>query len=392
MTLGHAAGILPFAADADRYHRELGSHEVTVSLEETAARREAKSSMERLVVLTEEGGFFGQTRKPWVSLDVGRLCRHVEQGGIRVERATFGDVGTGTIEIRDSAVFFAFSQKENSRRYLTDIVLHLSHGSNLLIPSFDLLMCHENKGYQELFRRQRGLPALAGVYLVSSRDVKGLNLNFPVVLKTVDGSNGKGVFLARDRKELLRITRRIEPRIPLMTRLDLIRRKHFRRQKRFDAYPDYSSRTDYAQYREYIVPRRRVVLQEYIPGLEYDFRVLALGGRFFVMKRQVRAGDFRASGTKLFEFDADVSVSLLDFAHSVEAQVDAPFLSMDICPYGCGWALLEFQALHFGVSAVKKGPGYFARERTEWQFQPGQSDLEAEMARALVEFLAARGA
>ncbi|MCU0612307.1 MAG: hypothetical protein MUE60_11030 [Candidatus Eisenbacteria bacterium] len=347
--------------------------------------------MTPLVVLTEEGGFFGQTRRPWVSLDIGTLCRHVERAGREVRRFTFQDVATRAVDIHDSAVFYAFSQKENTRRYITDVVWHLAHGSNLLIPSFDLLMCHENKGYQELFRRQRGLPGLRSAYVVDSRQAAGLDMSFPLVVKTVDGSNSDGVFLARNRSDLLRIAGRLEPRVGILARCDLIRRKYFRRPRTYRDYPEYTTRQDYLQYREFVVPRRRLVVQEFIPGLEYDFRVLAMGDRYFVMRRRVVSGDFRASGTKLFDFDSDVPIPLLDFARAAHSKVDAPFLSMDICPHGDGWALLEFQALHFGVSALKRGRGCFMRAGERWQFTAGVGDVEAEMARALVAHLAAAG-
>lgn len=341
----------------------------------------------RLVVLTDEGGFFGQTRKPWVSMDIGRVCSHVEAEGVTVGRFTFRDVGTRAVDIHDSAVFYAFSQKENTRRYIQDIVLHLSHGSNLLIPSYDLLMCHENKGYQELYRRQRNLPSLPSAYLPSGRDIDGLTVSFPAVVKTVEGSNGRGVFLARDGAGLARIARKIAPSMPLATRLDLVRRRILRRRKRFAEYPSYDNRIDYRQYRDYVTPQRRFVVQEFVPGMSYDYRVLIMGPRHFVTKRHAREGDFRASGAKRFDFDFTPPPSLLDYARAVYERVDAPFLSMDICPHGEGYALFEFQALHFGINVLKKGHGWFARVGGEWRFHPEEGDFEAFMAEALVEYL-----
>ncbi len=340
-----------------------------------------------LVVLTDERGFFGQTRRPWVSLDIEKVCRLVEEAGTPTRRFTFGDIGTGRVEVRESAVFYAFSQKENTRRYIQDIILHLSHGANLLIPSYDLLMCHENKGYQELYRRQRGFPTLRSSYVPEGRGLT-LPADFPLVVKTIDGSNGRGVFLARNRRELARIERHITPHLPLSTRLDLLRRRFFRRRKHFPEYPDYNNMTDYSQYKEYVTPRMRFIIQEFVRGPSFDYRVLVMGDRHFVMKRHARKGDFRASGTKLFDFDFDPPPGLLDFARAVYERADTPFLSMDICPRDGGYALLEFQALHFGISVVKRGRGWFLREGQGWRFCAGEADFEACMAEALVAYLA----
>ncbi|MBN1426211.1 hypothetical protein JXA88_16800 [Candidatus Fermentibacteria bacterium] len=344
-----------------------------------------------LVVLTDENGFFGQTRKPWVSLDIGKVCRAVEQSGIPVRRFTFQDVGANAVDIRDSAVFYAFSQKENTRRYITDIVRHLSHGSNLLIPSYDLLLCHENKGYQELFRRQQGMPVLPSAYFVSGAGAEAMDIAFPVVVKTVDGSNGKGVFLAHTRAELRRIVRRMEPRMPLCTRIDLIRRRFFRRKKTYPEYPDYSNRTDYLQYREYVRLRKRFIVQEFVDGYSYDYRVLVIGDRYFVMRRGAFPGDFRASGTKMFDFDFQIPDGLLEFARSVYEKALAPLMSMDICPRDDGFVLFEFQALHFGTSALKKARGWYVRQGGSWRFLEGKADLEHCMGEALVGYLRTHG-
>ncbi|MDM7926836.1 MAG: hypothetical protein QUS35_12560 [bacterium] len=340
----------------------------------------------RFVLLTGNRGFFGQTREAWVSMDVGKMVRAFEREGLKPEVMPFHAVVNGAVSVRDAVVFYTFSQKPNRRQYIIDAIRFLDDGTNFIVPRYDLLLCHENKGYQELFKRRLGVESLAASYFSSADDLSGYPVEFPVVLKSADTSNGKGVFLVRDEAELMRRIRGLE-RQSLGTRLDLFRRKHLRRKKRYPAYPDYDNRTDYVQYREYALKERNFILQEYVPDLTWDWRVQAMAGKYYVIRRRTFKNDFRASGTKLHEFSREADPALLDFADGIFRKMDAPFLSMDIGARGRGYCLFEFQALHFGVNSVINSPGYHSRDGSAWRFTETRSEIETEIATGLVRYL-----
>ena len=48
--------------------------------------------------------------------------------------------------------------------------------------------------------------------------------------------------------------------------------------------------------------RGKIVVQEFIPGLKNDYKVLIFGSKYYVLYRRVREGDFRASGQGLLEY------------------------------------------------------------------------------------------
>jgi hypothetical protein len=67
------------------------------------------------------------------------------------------------------------------------------------------------------------------------------------------------------------------------------------------------------------------------------------------MKRSVKKGDFRASGTKKFCFSKTPDHALLEYARSVYRMFDNPIpLDSDILFNGTQYFVGEFQALHFG--------------------------------------------
>ncbi|MDX9942345.1 MAG: hypothetical protein RBS53_08990 [Bacteroidales bacterium] len=339
-----------------------------------------------IVILTSRNKFFGQTRKPWSSLDVDQIAALLAGHGWKVEQHDFHQVVNQAVDLKGRTIFYAFSQKDNYRQYINDIVYHLSK-NNRVIPSYDLLKCHENKGYQEIFKKTIGLNGLVAQYHTSGDEVNAESLKYPVVLKTTQGTNGKGVVLIRNYPEFLKQTKLLGKKLGLRRKLDLFRRKYLRKKKFID-YPDYSDRQDYLEYREYLKHEQNFILQEYVPGLDFDYRVLVACDRYYVMKRSVKKGDFRASGTKKFSFSKTPDPALLEYARSVYRMFDTPFLSLDILFNGTQYFVGEFQALHFGMSVVARSDGYFkALPNENWTFVEDKPHLENLVANTLVEYL-----
>lgn len=342
-----------------------------------------------LILLTGNDNFFGQTRKPWVSLNVEKLQNYIEQQGYQVTKYSFHELINRKERLKDSIIFYTFSQKNNRREYIKDLVHCLNNGSNFLIPSYDLLLCHENKGYQELYKQKINLTMLPSFYFSSVKEISSYQFKFPIVLKTTDGSNGKGVFLARTKEELIQIIRKLE-RQSFLTKIDLIRRRYFRRKKSYKEYPDYNNVTDYYQYKDYILKEKNFILQEFVPNLQFDYRVLVIYDKYYVIKRRNRENDFRASGAKRFDSSYQATPDLLHFARSVYQNFDTPFLSMDICQYENQYYLFEFQALHFGINVFVKTNGYYQLIHNNWEHVEAHPDFEREMAQGLVKYLNAR--
>ncbi|MBW6499438.1 MAG: hypothetical protein K0B09_13695, partial [Bacteroidales bacterium] len=304
----------------------------------------------------------------------------------QVQVYDFHEVVNRPVMIKDKLVFYAFSQKENYRQYIRDVIYHLSK-HNKIIPSYDLLKCHENKGYQELYKREIGLQSLNAGYYTSYREVDVDRLVFPVVLKTIKGTNGNGVFLLKNKADFFKVVKKLRNQFDLLTRLDLLRRKYFRK-KKFSEYPDFSDRRDYDEYREYLRVEEDFVLQQFVPNLNFDYRVLVACGRYYVMKRSVKNGDFRASGSKLFSFSKVPDQGLLNYARSVYEKFDTPFLSLDVMFDGKNYFLGEFQALHFGMSAMAKSEGFFGLlGGSEWTFVEEKPNLEKIFGQTLVFYL-----
>jgi glutathione synthase/RimK-type ligase-like ATP-grasp enzyme len=340
----------------------------------------------RILFATLKNSFFGQGRKPWVSIDTPKFVRLLEGMGHEIEQIGFARLANQAATLKSETIFYSFSQREHLREYIKDIMQLVSR-ENRIIPSLDLLLSHENKGYAELYKQKLGLNSPKSYYLSEMENIKFCELEYPLVLKTITGSNARGVFLCKSETELRRRIKAITPALPLGTRLDALRRKYLRGKRSYAGYPDFEPAKDAAQWLDYMTPGSRFVIQEYMPGLDCDYRVTCVHDRFFLMKRHTRPGDFRASGTKLFDFEAPPPDGLLDYSREVYRRFDTPFLSLDIGHSAHKYYVFEFQALHFGANAIVRNTGHYLRDGRGWSFVKGKSDLEETLAHGLDAYL-----
>lgn len=340
-----------------------------------------------LLVITGKNNFIGQTRKPWVSINTDAFISNLKDYGYSIELTDFFNTQQSINNIKNNTIFYTFTQKNSYRKYIKDIIYELSE-NNLIIPGYDMLMCHENKGYQEILRKRLGIKGLQSFYLSSLDDINNIDISFPIVMKTVDGSNGKGVFLCKSKDEIKEIYNKLF-NIHISEKIDLFRRKHLRKNKTYEYYPEYSNQTDYLEYKEYITPDEPFVLQEFVPDQEYDFRVLAIYDKYFVMKRHNRKNDFRASGAKMFDTNFEPDTQLLTEAYNIMQKIDTPYLSMDFIfdKRNKTYKLIEFQALHFGITAILKNNHHYKYSNKNWEQIEEKLTFEEQLAYGLHHFI-----
>lgn len=340
----------------------------------------------RIVFITSNSDFFGQTRKAWVSMDADRIQSRLVNNGFNVDRYMHHEVANLKDRINNSIIFYTFSQKKNIRYFLHDIIHSLDDSCNLIVPGYDLLKCHENKGYQELYKKILGINGLAYHYFSGFDDLTNYDLSFPLVFKTIEGSNATGVKLVKNRFELESIVKK-QTIISFADKIDIFRRRHLRKKKHHREYPEYTNQKDIEEYIPYITQNSSFILQEFVPGLDFDYRVLAIHDKYYIIKRHVKSGDFRASGAKKFDSNFEIAESLLNYASSIHHKMDTPFLSMDICPYKGDYVLFEFQALHFGINVYMKSQEYYFREGECWKKRAFTPDIENDIADGLSAFI-----
>ncbi|WP_017395889.1 ATP-grasp domain-containing protein [Acinetobacter haemolyticus] len=324
--------------------------------------------MRKVYFATLPNGYFGSAINSWNTLDVRRLAAPFLAKEYDVSYVLITDIKNIQFKKDDVLIYTSFEQEE-VRAYLKDI-LYFVKDQCLLAPSYEILLAHENKGFQESIRKQKNIDNLSSQYLF---DIDQLEINFPYVFKTIGGSGSSGVELVKHVNDLEKIKKN---HFGLSTKRRI---KNIIRQYQLP-------KENYLLYRYYYKPFKRFVTQRFIENLTCDYRVLVIGDRFYAMRRDVREGDFRASGSKKFNYH-DVPSVVLDFAKEIFNKLDNPYISMDLALQHDQVYLIEYQGTNFGSSALRKSNGYYVQRDQEWCFIDEISQHEDTLGYGLLTFV-----
>jgi len=294
-----------------------------------------------------------------------------------VESLGFSEIANK--DIKNSVVLYTSSEDQYSvyKNYIESIILDVS-GSVKLIPSFEFLKAHHNKVGMELLRN-RLLPEQKTIFdtgffgCVEELDEHKFIGGWPKVFKVSFGAGSNSVALAYDKFQLLKIAKRLtrtffwpEFIYELIAR---IRRKNY-------------------IYRS--LHRNSFIVQNFIPDLDGDYKVLVYGKKYYILKRFNRPNDFRASGSGLFEFDISNKAELnlvLDYARECFFKLKTPLLSLDIAISNGKPYLIEFQAVSFGTLTAEKSKHSYEYVENKWHRISESCDLELVFVRAIDDFL-----
>lgn len=324
--------------------------------------------MRKVYFATLPNGYFGSAVNSWNTLDVKRLAAPFLAHNYDVQYISITDIRHMEFKQNDILIYTSFEQEE-VRAYLKD-VLYFVKDQCLLAPSYEILLAHENKGFQEAVRKKKGIDHLSSEYLF---DIDQLDIAFPYVFKTVGGSGSSGVELVKSESDLERIKKK---QFGLTTKRKI---KNIIRQYQLP-------KENYLLYRYYYKPFKRFITQNFIEDLTCDYRVLVIGERFYAMRRDVREGDFRASGSKKFNYH-DVPAIVLDFAKEIFTKLENPYISMDLALKDNHVYLIEYQGTNFGSSALRKSEGYYIENNQEWCFVDETSHHEDTLGYGLFTFV-----
>ncbi|MBN1337753.1 MAG: hypothetical protein JXA03_00440 [Bacteroidales bacterium] len=288
----------------------------------------------------------------------------------------FSEVNTADEKLKGNFVLYSSSEHKgnNYKKYIEDIVYALELAGARTVPQYRFLLAHNNKVFMEQLRNI----VLGGTSGIQSRHFGTLEeleassavLNYPCVLKSASGSLSKGVFLAQDAKELVRLASKISRTPHLRYELkDFLRRykhKGYMPESRFQG---------------------KFIVQNFVPDLPDDWKILIFGNRAYALNRKIRTDDFRASGSGKLSYRKDLPEGILDFSWDVFQKFGIPFLSLDVACKGSNFYLIEFQAIFFGTYTLDYSPFYWEKTAAGWEFREEKSILEDVYAESVVKFV-----
>ena len=321
-----------------------------------------------IFLITLPNGSFGSSGQSWKKLDINKIKSLVD---FNVEIDSIANIDHIPLN-KDDVLIYTSSENPEVRQYIKNKLFYIKDKCTL-IPSYDLLMAHEDKGFQEVMKLEKDFGNLKGNYFFDLDDHK---ISYPKVLKTAQGAGSSGVFLIKDSNNLKKIQNTYFNQS--------IKRKIIKLQRKAKLYKE-----EYINYNYKYKNFSLFVEQNFIPNLQHDFKVLVFGDRFFVLKRKVRKNDFRASGSGNFEF-VEPPHEVLNFAKNISLILNSPYLSLDIAQSNEGCHLIEFQATNFGPYTLLNAPYRYINKGSNWLKENNCKDLEANYAYALSFYLGNR--
>ncbi|WP_168400095.1 ATP-grasp domain-containing protein [Acinetobacter indicus] len=133
---------------------------------------------------------------------------------------------------------------------------------------------------------------------------------------------------------------------------------------------------EFAKYQP--VEKGYIYFQEFIPNNDFDTRVVIINGEVAAAeKRFVRKGDFRASGSGLFDYE-DINIDLIKVAFDVAYKLDLQSVAFDFILDKNKKPLIIEISYGFGVTGINNVPGYWDSNLKwhEGEFNPQEWMIE----------------
>lgn len=338
--------------------------------------------MKKIFILTDYKGCFGSkiTAVPYRSgMDKHLLDKHFTNHGYNIEYISFANIEFREQDFSGHYILYTTTEDFNLhyKDYVEDVIFGLSLTGAILIPGYEYLRAAGNKVFMEILRDQfenkEGMN-IKSYHFGTLEELKRnlLKVKCPVVVKTAQGAMSSGVFLANNLKELIKHARKIS-RTPYL----------------FKEIWDVGRSIKHKGYKIESKNRKKFIIQNFIPGLENDWKILIFGNKYYILFRGVRNNDFRASGSGKFIFKKQIPDGILDFAKKIFKELRVPNLSIDVGYSNGYFYLIEFQAICFGSTTIEKSPFYFKREDSKWVLIEKKSELEKVYVDSIVAFISA---
>jgi len=304
--------------------------------------------MKNLFILTNQAGKIPQKILEFDSVSADKIRDYFTNYKFNVKIFTYDEFLTVYNDlsgmIKGSYFFYASSQYPEYYSAIEDILLLIKEKGGILIPDFIHFKAHENKFLQEIVKTDLNIRCPQS-WLISSLEEgreKIKKIGFPAVAKLSSGYGSKTVSLIKTKDEGMKFLEK-------------------------NLIPVVKKRKNFLKYRKQVKDIKgnhplkvgKIILQEYIDGIENDWKILVFGNRIFYLKRYFRDNDFRASGSGNFDSNVHPDKEILEFAMKVRKLLKTPWVSLDIIKRESDIYLIEYQCVHFGLYTVMKSTEHY---------------------------------
>lgn len=202
------------------------------------------------------------------------------------------------------------------------------------------------------------------------------NAPLPLVWKLRGGAGSQNVRLVRRRSEARRLIRRSFGKGWSNSRWYALQERlwQFRRDRTVRSFIDIGrgfirGLIPHETNRNRLPEKNYVYFQDFIPENHFDIRVVVIGKRAFAIKRLVRSGDFRASGSGAIVYEEDqIPLGCVEKAFQISSRMQSQSCAFDFVRSQSAWLVVEI-SYAFSADAYRKCPGFWD-DALNWHEKP----------------------
>lgn len=309
-----------------------------------------------VLLLTDYRGYIPQLLTDMETFDIDEMERRFSNQGWETKIRKYSELDFERENYEDTLVLYASSQAPAYKRYIEDHLEALRTEGAKLVPNFSLFLAHDDKFLQSLLLEGSNIPHPDTKRVGTLGEGKKLleELEYPVVGKTARGFSSEGVQKVTGESDALKFLKNNLERDYDYQKGNILVRIY--------------RRLRYGQ--RYSQGVGRVIFQEFVPDIDYDWKILIFGNTAFALKRYTKEGDFRASGSGKFSFEETPPDRVLDLALQTRKELGTPWLSVDIIDTGENSYIGEFQAVHFGMYTYLEADQSYKLSDSGWREEP----------------------
>lgn len=335
-----------------------------------------------IILLDYKGHFTSKwASKPYRSgMDLKLIKNEFNNYGFNVEFKYYPEINFRE-NYKDDFILYTSSEDDNVfyKSYVEDIIYALELKGVKLIPSYKLLKAHHNKVFMEMLRDisyNKDIKKIKSNYFGTKEEFLQFQntIKYPAVIKSAAGASSLGVKKLESSESSKKIVDKIS-----------------RSKNLLYEFKDYLRSLRHKGYKKESKNRNKFIVQNLLPGLTKDWKILIFWDKYFILERSAKENDFRASGSGIIKYPEIIPEGIFDFAKKIFEEFDQPYFALDIGFDGQDFVLIEFQALNFGTHTLDTAPFYYKKENNAWKKYNETAIVEKELVASVVNYVNAKG-
>lgn len=296
-------------------------------------------------------------------------------------------------QIKDCDAFMWHHHHANVKDVLfaKQLIYSLETAGIKCFPNYHTVWHFDDKVGQKYLLEAIGAPLVPSYVFYTKKDALDWidKTNFPKVFKLRGGAGSKNVLLAHNRREAIKLVKKAFgkgfPQSSISNLISENRRKH--KEGKMSLYAVIKDVAAYflkpgSYHKAHNNERGYAYFQDFIQNNDYDIRVVVVGDKAFYLKRMVRKGDFRASGSGAIVYEKDVHTEeCVRLALETEKKIGSQCTAYDFVFRNNEPLMVEI-SYGFAMHGYDNCEGYYTKDM---KFYPGRFNPQSWMVENLIK-------